>query len=226
MKKSLWFWLCFVTAVVLAVYFATRITMTTMGRGNAAIIRSISISTTPRSKSLSAIAAATGIAPGTRTYATSLDAINARLTRLPDVKTSAVRRMPNGNLTIRVQMHQAIAVWTDGESFYPLSADGTIISRIIEEKPANSVVFRGKLPDDVSEIVKLANGITDQLDYMEWIENRRWDINTTDGIKIMLPEENPSAAFSALMILNKNHNILSKKIQLLDMRDTARILVK
>jgi len=64
------------------------------------------------------------------------------------------------------------------------------------------------------------------LDYLEWIENRRWNLHTTGGITIMLPEQNPVDAIGQLVSLNNNHNILSRKINLIDMRDSARILVK
>ena len=64
------------------------------------------------------------------------------------------------------------------------------------------------------------------LDYMEWIENRRWNMYTKGGIVVMLPEDNPLAAIGTLVALNTNHNILNKQIQIIDMRDAARILVK
>ena len=36
MKRSIWFWLSFIIAVILAIYFATRIIMTGMGQDGAA----------------------------------------------------------------------------------------------------------------------------------------------------------------------------------------------
>ena len=65
-----------------------------------------------------------------------------------------------------------------------------------------------------------------QVDYLEWIENRRWDLHTTGGITIMLPEQSPETAIGTILVLNKNHNLLSKSIKVIDMRDDARILVK
>jgi cell division septal protein FtsQ len=49
---------------------------------------------------------------------------------------------------------------------------------------------------------------------------------TKDGIVVMLPEDNPLAAIATLVVLNTNHNILNKQIQVIDMRDATRILVK
>ena len=62
--------------------------------------------------------------------------------------------------------------------------------------------------------------------YLQWIENRRWDLVTVDGITIMLPEQNPVQAISTLIALDRAHNLLGKKITVIDMRDDARILVK
>ena len=117
MKRSIWFWLCFVVSVVLAVYFASRIIMVGMGRGDISRVRNISITADKDNKDLSAIANAVAVAPGTRSYSVNLDNMNARVAAVPGVKKSAVRRLPNGNLVVQVSMYTAVALWTDGEHF-------------------------------------------------------------------------------------------------------------
>lgn len=226
MKKSLWFWLCFSVAIVFAIYFSVRVVMTGMGRGTNAYVTNISISADQSDKDLSAIVAAATIAPNTRTYSIDLDVLNERVSKVPGVKKSAVRRMPNGNISVRVALHRAVALWTDGQNFFPLSADGTIVNKPTDVRDASHVVFRGKLPNDITQITNVAHNLVGDLDYMEWIENRRWNMYTNGGITIMLPEENPVAAIGTLISLNNNHNILDKDIKLIDMRDSARILVK
>ena len=226
MKKSLWFWLCFSVAIVFAIYFSVRVVMTGMGRGTNAYVTNISISADQSDKDLSAIVAAATIAPNTRTYSIDLDMLNERVSKVPGVKKSAVRRMPNGNISVRVALHRAVALWTDGQNFFPLSADGTIVNKPTDVRDASHVVFRGKLPNDITQITNVAHNLVGDLDYMEWIENRRWNMYTNGGITIMLPEENPLAAIGTLISLNNNHNILDKDIKLIDMRDSARILVK
>jgi len=226
MKRSIWFWLCFALCITLATYFSVRIVMTAMGHGAAARVHSISISADTHSPDLTAVAAAAAVAPGTHTYTVDLDAMAARIAATPGVRHAAVRRMPNGNINVRVKMYRAVAQWTDGEAFYPLSADGTIVKRPTDARDASSVVFRGTLPDDISEITKAAHSMVDHIDYLEWIENRRWNIQTTDGITIMLPETNPTAAIASIMMLDEKHGLLSRQISVIDMRDDARILVK
>jgi len=226
MKRSVWFWLCFALCVTLATYFSVRIVMTAMGHGAAARVHSISISADTRGPDLTAVAAAAAIAPGTHTYTVDLDAMASRIASTPGVRQVSVRRMPNGNMNVRVKMYRAVAQWTDGEAFYPLSADGTVVKRPTETRDAASVVFRGPLPDDISEITKAAHSMVDRIDYLEWIENRRWNIHTMGGVTILLPEMNPTAAIASIIMLDEKHGLLSRQISVIDMRDDARILVK
>ncbi len=225
MKRSILFWISFVVAIILAVYFSSRIIMTAMGQGPASVVRGISISADQNDKDLAAIAAAAAVAPATRTYSVDLDAMNARIAATPGVRESAVRRMPNGNLRIMVRMYRAVALWTDGTMFYPLSADGTIVKKPTAER-GDAVVFAGDIPRAIGEIAAAAHNMTGEIDYMEWIENRRWNIITTGGITVMLPEDGPADAIGSLIVLNNSHRILSRDIKTIDMRDSARILVK
>lgn len=226
MKRSIWFWLYFVIAIILGVYFATRIFMVSTGHGPLSYVRSLSISADIPNKDLTPVAAAAAVAPGTRAYGATLDAINSRIASTPGVKNAATRRLANGNLTVRVQLYQAVAQWTDGEQYYPLSADGTIVNNPTTARNPNTVVFRGDVPNDISNITNAAHNMVADLDYLEFIEKRRWNLHTLGGITVMLPERDPAAAIASLMILDKNHKILSRDIDVIDMRDDSRILIK
>ena len=226
MKRSILFWLYFVIAIILAIYFSTRIIMTGLGYGSAAKVRSISISTDSKDKDLTAVATAAAVAPGTKSYDINLSEINQRINDVPGVKESAVRRKPDGNLSVKVELYKAVALWSDGENYFPLSADGTIVKRPKPERDEGTVVFRGPVPDDISEITKAAHNMLGDLDYLEWVEGRRWNLHTNGGITVMLPEKNPTDAIGSLIVLNNNNKILSKKIEVLDLRDSSRILVK
>ena len=114
MKRNLWFWLYFIAAILLAIYFATRIIMTFMGYGPISTVRNISISADTKNKDLTQMVAATGVSPGTNAYSVNLELVNERLLNTPGVRESAVRRMPNGNLSVRVHLYRAVAGWTDG----------------------------------------------------------------------------------------------------------------
>ena len=225
MKRSIWFWLCFVVAVVLAIYFSTRIIMVGMGRGNLAQVHNVSIVTDSQDSDMDAMRAAVG-GMVRNSYKVDLDALNARIAAVPGVKKSAVRRLPNGNLAVRADMYRAVAQWSDGENFFPLSADGTVVNNPSETRDIGVVVFVGTLPEDISDITAAARNMVADVSHLEWIEGRRWNLTTMGGITVMLPEKNPVQAISTLISLNQNHGLLGKKIKVIDMRDDARILVK
>lgn len=226
MKRNLWFWLYFILAILLAIYFAARVVMTFMGYGPIATVRNISISADANDKDLTAIAATVGIAPGTHTHSVNLELVNERIAQTPGVRNSAVRRMPNGNMSVKIRLYRAVAEWTDGTYYYPLSADGTIVKKPNEERSPGAVVFRGPVPDDIGDITNAATNLIGDLEYMEWVDGRRWNVGIKNGTVVMLPESDPNAAIANLVVLNQKHNILSKDIHIIDMRDSARILVK
>ncbi len=220
------FWIYFCAAIGLAIYLATRTVMTGLGMGPAATVHTISIKTNSNDMDLSELGTAAALPPGTRTYSVNLDSLAVRTNAVPGIRHSAVRRHPNGNLSVRAVAHDAIATWTDGEHYFPLSSDGTIVNRPSTERDTSSVLFRGKIPSDIQNITNAVHTLIDDINYMEWIENRRWDIVTNGGITIMLPETDPTSAVGTLLMLDKNHQILDRKLTVIDMRDAARILVQ
>lgn len=226
MKRNIWFWLYFIIAILLATYFATRIVMAFMGYGPTAMVRNISISADTNDKDLTTIIAATGITPGTHTHAINLGVINGHIANAPGIKESAVRRLANGNIAIKVSLYKAVAGLTDGTYYYPISANGKKVETPSETRPAGTVMFRGNVPNNISEITKAAHNLIGDLDYLEWIDDRRWNLVTLGGITIMLPEQDPIAAIGNIVILNQKYNILSKALKVIDMRDDKRILVK
>ena len=53
-----------------------------------------------------------------------------------------------------------------------------------------------------------------------------YSLPTINGTTIYLPEKDPVAAVNKIKVLNQTHKLLSRKLEIIDMRDSARILVK
>ena len=201
--------------------------MTGLGHGKLATIHNISIvADAPDGDDLSQIEMVAKSALGARTNSLSIDSLNRRIDEVPTVQYSATRRMPNGTLRVYVRLHRAVAQWTDGDAFYPLASDGTVVRTPLATRDTTAIVFRGTLPENITEITSAAHVMADQINYMEWIEDRRWNIVTNGGITVMLPENNPIGAIHSLHSLNEKQHILAKDIKTIDMRDAARILIK
>ena len=225
MKKSIFFWLYFVAAIILAVYFAVRVITSQMGRGPISSVKTIETYGT-NAKDDEIVKMALGISNGTNLRSIDLYQLNYRVANIPGVQKSAVRRLPNGNIIVKIKKHKVIATWTDGVYYYPLSADGTKINTPTTERNNNSIVFQGDLPDNLNDIINNVSSISDYIDYINMIESRRWNLHTKNGTTIYLPEQNPEIAINKINRLNQTHKLLSRKLDIIDMRDNKRILVK
>lgn len=226
MKKSLLFWLYFVLSIVLAVYFATRIITSHTGRGPISTVKHMEIIADTKDIDAETIRLAMGVQSGTKLRSLDLHQINNRIMTIPGIKNSSVRRMPNGNIKIKTQQHNAVAMWTDGSMYYPLSDDGTKIDTPLEHPTNDTIVFSGEIPKNLTDILNSVSPLAEYIDYLSMVESRRWNIYTKKGIVIYLPETNPGVAINKISLLNQTHQILSRKLSIIDMRDNARILVK
>lgn len=226
MKKSLLFWLYFVLSIILAIYFATRIITSHIGRGPISTVKHIEISSDSRDINLEPIGVAIGIRHGTQLRSLDLHQINNRIMAVPGIKNSSVRRLPNGDLKIKTEQYNAVAMWTDGALYYPLSDDGTKIDTPSETPTENTIVFSGEIPKNLTETLNNLSALSEYIDYVNLVESRRLNVHTKNGIVIYLPENNPGAAINKISVLNQTHKILSRKLSIIDMRDDARILVQ
>jgi len=226
MKKSLLFWLYFVLSIGLAIYFATRIITSHIGRGPISTVKHIEITSNTRDIDLEPVGVAIGVRHGTTLRSLDLHQINNRVMSVPGVKNAATRRLPNGNLIIKTEYHNAVAMWTDGNLYYPLSDDGTKIDTPFEKPDADTVVFRGDIPENVAEILNSVSALSEYIDYVSMVESRRLNIHTKNGTTIYLPEDNPNIAINKINTLNQKHKILLRNLEIIDMRDEARVLVK
>lgn len=197
-----------------------------MGRGPVSYVRHISISGDSKNTDFEQIRMAIGINSGTNIKSVDLRQINNRISHIPGIKNSSVRRLANGDIIIKTQQYKVAAQWSDGELFYPLSVDGVKINTPSNMRNENTIVFRGEIPQNLSKIINDVSALSKDIDYMTIIENRRWNIRTHGGITIYLPENNPSVAINKINRLNQTHKLLSRDIEIIDMRDDARILVK
>lgn len=226
MKNKFLFWLSLAVAVLLAVYLGVRISMVLMGAGGSlSSVKKISVHSS--NGEVAGLISRLGIEPGVRHV--DLDQALTRIAADPDVASAGVRRMPNGEIKVRAKMRVVIASWTDGEHYYPLDDTGAPINRPLPERPANTLIFSGQVPSDISSAIaalKQAPGLFYRIDRVEFVEGRRWDIFLLNGIRIMLPEENFASAAEKIEKLNKQNMILDRQITLLDLRDPARVLVK
>ncbi len=231
MKKSIFFWLYFIVSIILATYFASRIITSHMGRGPISVIKHVHIINDTKDFDAEPVKMTIGITKGTKIRSADLHLINKHVLGVPGIEKSATRLLPNGDLVIKTKKYNVVAMFSDGVYYYPLSDDGTKIDNPFPERNANTLVFQGNSPEELkninlTDIINSVAVLSQEIDYLTLIESRRWNIHTKNGITIYLPENNPVAAINKINVLNQTHNLLSRNLDIIDMRDSARILVK
>lgn len=201
-----------------------------MGRGPVSVVKNISITSDSTNTDIEQIKVAAGIDKQTNIKSVDLHQISNRVAKIPGIKKASARLLANGDIVIKTEQHKIAAQWSDGVYYYPLSADGTKIDTPSTERNSNTIVFQGVIPENLSEklqnITTNVSKLSEYIDYINMVENRRWNIHTKNGTTIYLPEDNPDVAINKISLLNQTHKILSRNIEIIDMRDPARILVK
>ena len=221
--KKIFFWLSVVIAILIAIYFTTRIVMTAgdMGRTTSATIIAGDGPMNARE-----IAQIINLA---ELRLLNNDLILATIMSNPAVRDASVRRLPSGKIILRISTHEIVAAWTDGNIFYPLSMDGLRVGESRHSVPAGTIILTGAVPNDLSEIIENLHktpAFLQFLSHAEFIENRRWNLYTHGGTQILLPENYMGAALARLMTRHTVDNLLNRNIAAIDMRGADRILVR
>ena len=238
MKKMIFFWIYFVLAIILAIYFASRILTNQINMGPISVVQDTIIVGNTKNLDTNYIKSMIGITNGTKikdiydkkkdTERNKTEKINNIALQIPWVKNASTKFLPNGIFVIKIEPHDIIATWTDGMYYYPLSAEGEKIDYPQETPIENSIVFMGKTTTGLKEIVSIIKETTlvNKIDYITMVESRRWNIYLKNGIIIYLPEKNPLNAVNTIIDLDKRYNILSRDIKVIDLRNNQKILVK
>ena len=59
-----------------------------------------------------------------------------------------------------------------------------------------------------------------------YIGKRRWNVSLRSGVKIKLPEKSPSEAWAKLSEIDRNESLLSREIDIIDLRKDGYIIIK
>jgi len=159
--------------------------------------------------------------------ALDLAAIRNDVEALEPVKTAALRVGHEGALEVRITTRVPVALWRDGAVLRLIDADGV---------PSGSVAVRADrrdLPliagdgakDKITEALALYAGagpLRGRVRGFLRMGERRWDIILDRDQRILLPSDNPIAAFERIIALNAAEDMLERDVLVVDMRTAHR----
>ena len=169
---------------------------------------------------------------GPKTSLAFLDAadVRKRLMRSPFVKDASVRKLYPSRVVITLVEREAFGLWQKDGKVNVIARDGVVIDEMRDGRFAGRpfVVGEGANAriDEYLALLEAAGDMREKIRAGMLVAGRRWNLKTTGGIDIKLPELNPRAALQALARLDRETRILDKDAIALDMREPGRIIAR
>jgi cell division protein FtsQ len=78
---------------------------------------------------------------------------------------------------------------------------------------------------DILAALENAPAVRERLHALTRIGRRRWDLELVNGVRVLLPEQDPARALARLEGLHRLHELLDQPVDRLDMRHAGELLV-
>jgi cell division protein FtsQ len=176
---------------------------------------------------------------------TILDALNARpgtpilavnpvharhqLESLPWVRSAVIERRLPDTIYVRLVEREPMALWQHGGKLDLIDRTGAVISvdrldRFVKLPMVvgeDAAVRAAEILSMLATEPDLAARVTAAIH----VGGRRWNLRLDNAIDVLLPAEDPAAAWADLAGLQRNHAILQRNVQAIDMRLPDRLVV-
>jgi len=176
------------------------------------------------------ILAALGAHRGTPIFAVDPDRARRRLERLPWVRSATIERRLPRTLFVRLVERYPLAIWQhDGRQ--------ELIDRRGEVIPVKDLSRFARLPTVVGAdaarnaeallaILAQQPALAARVTAAIRVDDRRWDVRIDRRIDVLLPEENPAAAWARLAKLERTTRLLQRDVEAVDMRLSDRLVLR
>jgi len=176
------------------------------------------------------ILAALGADKGTPILAVNPARAKERLERLPLIRSAIVERRLPDTLWVHLVERKPLAIWQHRGRFDLIDRDGGImplghvdpgtklLTLVGDDAPAQAV----ELIDMLAKEPDLAPRVTAAIR----VGGRRWTLRIDHIVDVLLPEQDPAAAWAQLARLNRTTGLLQRDIQAVDMRLPDRLVLR
>jgi len=161
-----------------------------------------------------------------------LDASQAR-TRLmtnPWIADATVLKLYPGRLRIEIKEREPFALWQRDARTALISADGTVLEADVPARFAKLPLVVGAGAERTApkflELLARFPAISGQVGAAVLVAERRWNLHLKNGVEVLLPEDHAEAALQTMIDLDRDKNLLSKDIVLVDLRLEDRVTVR
>ena len=162
-----------------------------------------------------------------------LDQINDSIKENNWVKEIYLNTNYKDTLFIRVEEYKPIGIYFFNEKYFVFDVNGKIIDQIYITNLTDQslLIFKGNSSNlKANSLINiLKNNDFEkkfQIESLEFINKRRWDINLYSNVKLMLSEEDPNKSIqNFIMIQNKLSETDINNIQIYDLRNLKKTIL-
>src|SRR5579875_2828276 len=173
---------------------------------------------------------ALGVRRGTPILAVDPGRAATRLEALPWIHSARIERLWPGTILVRLVERRPLALWQHGGKMELIDRHGAVI-------PVGDLARFAKLPlvvgaDAASHARALLQMLAKQPQLAAHVTaavrvgGRRWNLHLDEGIEVLLPADDPAAAWSELARLERKDAILQRDVETIDMRLPDRLVLR
>jgi len=176
------------------------------------------------------ILAALNAKPGSPILAVNPARAKQQLENLPWVRTAVIERRLPDTIYVRLVEREPMALWQHRGKLALIDRTGAVIpvTRLDRFAKLPMVVGEGAALHAAELLAMLATEpdlaarVTAAID----VGGRRWNLRIDNSIDVLMPAEEPAAAWADLARLQRNSAILQRDVQAIDMRLPDRLVVR
>lgn len=178
---------------------------------------------------VSVVKAALNVQTGAPILSLDLEAMQARLKEIPEVKSAIIGRQLPSSLSIALIERQPAAIWQRDGKHMLVDAEGVVLANDTYKPQSPLPVIVGEdAPQHVQELVALMNAaptLKPQVAAAVRIGSRRWNVQLVNDVTVMLPQDDPQEAWVRFSQLVDREGLLTKAVRSVDMRMQDRVFI-
>jgi cell division protein FtsQ len=170
----------------------------------------------------------------TGTPIAAIDVAKARVKveSLPWVKSAKIERRLPGTIHMVLEERTPYALWQRGDRYTLVDHEGHLIVDVPESDIRLPLIVGADAPANAAtlfETLRTHPELARRVQAAVRVGARRWNIYLDayeGGISVRLPEENMKEAWTRLATLERDHKILERDVEFIDLRFTGQLIVR
>jgi cell division protein FtsQ len=173
---------------------------------------------------------ALGAGRGTPILAVNPETARAQLETLPWVRTASVERRLPDTLFVTLTERQPLALWQRHGKMVLIDHDGVVVATEHLERYGDLLLVVGEdAPAHTEALIALLATQPEMQKHVSSavrVAERRWNLILDSGVTVELPEDGAEAAWAHFAVLERDHAILARDIEKVDLRLPDRVSLK